>query len=89
MVPLFLKNLAGLKDEDELRKVVEGLQKDMCQRLIMFLFKKSFFECPKCYLCFRYYKVVYKEENKKFLGWGDGWANNAMFSPDGNIFSID
>ena len=33
--------------------------------------------------------MVYKEENKKFLGWGDGWANNAMFSPDGNIFSID
>ena len=40
MVPLFLKNLAGLKDEDELRKVVEGLQKDMCQRLILFLLKK-------------------------------------------------
>ncbi len=33
--------------------------------------------------------MVYKEENKKFLGWGDGWANNAMFSTDGNFFEID
>ena len=39
--PYFLRNLAGLHDEDKLRVVVERLKKDMCQRSLTTPFAKK------------------------------------------------
>ncbi len=39
--PYFMRNLAGLHDEDKLRVVVEKLKKDLCQRSLTTPFAKK------------------------------------------------